>query len=91
VKSIFPGSILEIRCAEPRRAAAVLRKVLTGSSVGLFGDRVHAGVTDPASAARDIEKALGGAGIPCSSVREVEPALEDVFVAALSQRREADP
>jgi ABC-2 type transport system ATP-binding protein len=91
VKALFPGTILEIRCEEPRRAAAVLRKEIPGSSVGLFGDRVHAGVGDPASAARDIEKVLAGAGIACTSVQPIEPALEDVFVAVLSHGREARP
>lgn len=91
VKAIFPGTILEIRCEEPRRGAAVLRKEIPGSAVGLFGDRVHAGVGDPASAARDIEKALAGAGIACTSVQPIEPALEDVFVAVLSSEREARP
>ena len=91
VKAVFPGSILEVQCAEPRRAAAVLRKEIPGSSVGLFADRVHAGVGDPVSAKRDIEKALAGAGISCTSVQPIEPALEDVFVAVLSSGREARP
>jgi ABC-2 type transport system ATP-binding protein len=91
VKTLFPGAILEVRCAEPRRAAAVLRKEIPGVSVGLFGDRVHAGAADPVSAARDIEKALAAAGISCSSVHPIEPALEDVFVAVLSLGREARP
>jgi ABC-2 type transport system ATP-binding protein len=91
VKALFPGAILEVRCAEPRRAAAVLRKEIPGVSVGLFGDRVHAGAADPVSAARAIEKALAAAGISCSSVHPIEPALEDVFVAVLSLGREARP
>jgi hypothetical protein len=48
-------------------------------------------VGDPASAARDIEKVLAGAGIACTSVQPIEPALEDVFVAVLSHGREARP
>jgi ABC-2 type transport system ATP-binding protein len=91
VKTLFPGTILEIRCEEPRRAAAVLRKEIPGSSVGLFGDRVHAGVADPASSARDIEKVLAGAGISCTAVQPIDPVLEDVFVAVLSSGREARP
>jgi ABC-2 type transport system ATP-binding protein len=91
VKALFPGAILEVRCAEPRRAAAVLRGEIPEASVGLFGDRIHAGVADPASATRDIEKALAGAVISCSSVRPIEPALEDVFVAVLSPGREGAP
>jgi ABC-2 type transport system ATP-binding protein len=91
VKALFPGAILEVRCEEPRRAAAVLRREIPGASVGLFGDRVHAGVADPASAARDIEKSLAGAGISCASVQPIDPSLEDVFVAVLSSGREGRP
>jgi ABC-2 type transport system ATP-binding protein len=89
VKALYPGAILEVRCAEPRRATAILREEAPGAAVGLFGDRVHVGAQDPASAARDIEKALAGAGISVSSVQPIEPALEDVFVAVLSSGREA--
>ena len=37
------GTILEVRAAEPRKAAAILREKSAGgrTSVGLFGDRVH--------------------------------------------------
>ena len=35
------GAILEVRAAEPREAAALLREQLPPGSVGLFGDRVH--------------------------------------------------
>jgi ABC-2 type transport system ATP-binding protein len=89
VKGLYPGAILEVRCAEPRRAAAILREEVPGAAIGLFGDRVHVGARDPASAARGIEKALAGAGIPVSSAEPVEPGLEDVFVAAIASGEEA--
>ena len=41
VKQLMRGTILEIRTAEPRRAAALLRQRFPAASVGLFGDRVH--------------------------------------------------
>lgn len=89
IKALFPGALLELRCAEPRRAAAILRKEIPGATVGLFGDRVHVGAQDPGSAVRGIEKALAGAGIPFSPVRPIEAALEDVFVAAITSGEEA--
>jgi hypothetical protein len=57
--------------------------------VGLFGERVHVGTMDPGSAVRDIGKALDGSGIPCSPAQRIEPALEDVFVAAIASGEEA--
>ncbi|PWB66428.1 MAG: multidrug ABC transporter ATP-binding protein [Deltaproteobacteria bacterium] len=89
IKALFPGALFEVRCAEPRRAAAILRKEIAGTAVGLFGERVHVGAKDPASAARDIGKALDAAGIPFSPVQPIEPALEDVFVAAIASGEEA--
>ena len=41
VKALMPGSLLEVRTADPRRAAVVLRAQLPDATVGLFGDRVH--------------------------------------------------
>jgi ABC-2 type transport system ATP-binding protein len=91
VKAHFPGSILEVRCADPRRAAAILRKEFPSASVALFGDRVHVGTQDPGVAAHEIEKALAAAGVPRSTVQPFEPALEDVFVAVISARQEGRP
>jgi ABC-2 type transport system ATP-binding protein len=91
VKAHFPGSILEVRCADPRRAAAILRKEFPSASVGLFGDRIHVGTQGPGVTAHKIEKALAAAGIPRSTVQPIEPALEDVFVAVISARHEGRP
>jgi ABC-2 type transport system ATP-binding protein len=91
VKRLFPGTILEVRCAEPRRAAGILQNELPDATVGLFGDRIHVGTRDPEGALAAVEKTLEAAGVPYSPVRHVEPALEDVFVAVLSAGEEARP
>ncbi len=91
VKALFPGAILEVRCADPRRAVAILRKEIPGASVGLFGNRIHVGARDSGFAVREIERALASAGIPISQVQPVEPALEDVFVSVLSSGQDASP
>ena len=88
VKALFPGAILEVRCAEPRRAAEILRNELPGTAVTLFGERVHVGVKDPDRAVAGVEKALKGAQIPSSSIRKIEPSLEDIFVSMVSSGRE---
>jgi ABC-2 type transport system ATP-binding protein len=89
VKGLFPGTILEILCAEPRRAAAALKSAMPDAAVGLFGDRIHVGTRDPEGAAAGAGKVLEAAGIPYSPIRPVEPVLEDVFVAVLSGKGEA--
>ncbi len=91
VKSLFPGTILEVRCADPRAAASALRRRLAGSPVGLFGDRVHVGARAPERTLPDAERALREAGIAFAPIRAVAPSLEDVFVAALSDPGGARP
>ncbi len=84
VKALFPGAILEVRSKDSRGAAAALRRVLPGASVGLFGDRVHVGTRAPREAIPAAERALRDAGIAFSPISAVEPSLEDVFVSVLS-------
>lgn len=90
IKRMMPGGLLEIRSPAARRLAAVLRARLgAGVSVGLFGDRVHVAAADVAGIEPHLRRAAEGAGLDISSLRPIEPSLEDVFVAVLSQRRAA--
>ncbi len=87
VKQLMRGTILEIRTAEPRRAAAVLRQRFPAASVGLFGDRVHFVHTDGQGEIDQVGKTLRDAGLPPQSVRTIPPTLEDVFVSAIGTSR----
>ncbi len=83
VKSLMPGTLLEVRTPAPRRTAALLRAQLPGATVGLFGDRVHVAAADPAAAEAAVRARLAAAGLELASLRRIEPSLEDVFVAML--------
>jgi ABC-2 type transport system ATP-binding protein len=85
VRSLFRGTLLELRCGEPRQAAAALRQAFPGSSVGLFGDRVHFGARDLPDPSPAVAAALRGAGVPFDSLLPVPPSLEDVFVSVLGE------
>jgi ABC-2 type transport system ATP-binding protein len=85
VKRLLPGALLEVRAGAPRRLTGVLRSKLHGASVGLFGDRVHVATRDPAETEGRIREWAASAGLGPVSVRAVEPSLEDVFVAVLSE------
>jgi len=84
VRSLFRGALLEVRCGDPRRAAAALRLAFPDAAVSLFGDRVHLGMRDLPGTAAAVETALHGAGVPVVSVLPVPPSLEDVFVSMLA-------
>lgn len=73
--------VLELRCAEPRRAQRLLRTLPGFEQSVLFGDRIHVTLPrdgfDPAETAARIQAA--GVTIDEWSVRD--PSLEDVFLA----------
>lgn len=84
VKQLMRGTILEVRCAQPRRAAQLLRERVKADSVGLFGDRIHILTRNPDAAMRESETVLRQAEITLLDIRTIEPALEDVFVSVLA-------
>ncbi len=83
LKRLVRGNLFEVRAAEPRRASAVLRDRLGRDSVGLFGDKVHILTSRGEEAAAEAANALRAAGLESSSIRSIEPTLEDVFVSVL--------
>ena len=87
VKKIMRGSILEVRCADARTAAGLLRSELKDAGVGLFGDRVHVATETPSQAEPQIRAILQRNGMAAESIAPIEPSLEDVFVSVLSPTR----
>ena len=86
VKRLMRGTLLEVRCSEPRRATRALQRRYPAGAVGLFGDRVHVVTADPVATVEVLTAALTPEGIRVDSVRTIEPALEDVFVSVLGAR-----
>ena len=82
VKGLLQGTLLEVRCDQPRQASIILRSAGLGT-VTLFGDRIHVLVVDADRGRTAIEKALSNAEIPCHELRVIEPTLEDVFTTAI--------
>ncbi|MDD5706120.1 MAG: ABC transporter ATP-binding protein [Kiritimatiellae bacterium] len=89
VKQLMRGTILELRAADPRRAAGLLRSGLTHGDVGLFGDRIHIATPDPEAGQAEAEAILRAAGLLLHAVTRVPPTLEDVFVSLLAREPEA--
>ncbi len=83
LKARLPGRLLELRPADARRAATLLRPYFPPGAVGLFGDRVHLLAEDPQAALQQAERALAAQGLQVGPHRPIEPSLEDVFVALL--------
>jgi ABC-2 type transport system ATP-binding protein len=79
------GTILELRTANPRKTARLLRDAMPGASVGLFGDRVHLVTEEPDRVKAVVEEVLKKEGVEVRGIRQVEPSLEDVFVSVLGR------
>ncbi|MGA2499028.1 MAG: ATP-binding cassette domain-containing protein [Tepidisphaeraceae bacterium] len=91
VKQLMRGTILEVRCSDPRAATALLRHAMPQASVGLFGDRVHVVTTATEDAENQVRMLLGEHGVQLEAIRPVEPTLEDVFVSAIEPGRGGHP
>jgi ABC-2 type transport system ATP-binding protein len=90
VKKLMRGTILEVRAAEPRAAAVLLREKLAADTVGLFGDRVHIVTHEPERATAQAKTVVAAAGLELLGIRPIEPALEDVFVSVLGEKQRED-
>lgn len=90
VKTLTRGLIIELRCAEPRRAARLLASRFAPNSVGLFGERVHIATQSPERARRIIEETLYREGVSPIALRDIQPTLEDVFISVLGRSEEEE-
>jgi ABC-2 type transport system ATP-binding protein len=88
VKKLMREAILEIRCSEPRRAAALLRGQFGTGAASLFGDRVHLVTSAPEVATQQAGTILRGSGVGVIDIHRIDPALEDIFVSVLAKERE---
>lgn len=82
----MPEAVLEMTCARPSEAMAVLERLPGVKEVALFGHGLHVVATDPAAAQRAIGVELPAAGFPVTKVERITPTLEDVFVSLIEAR-----
>ncbi len=79
LKEMLQGTLFEVRCSDPRGAVRIVRPLLPGDSVGMFGDRIHILTPQPERA----QQVLRSVPLTFDSIRTIEPELEDVFVSLL--------
>jgi ABC-2 type transport system ATP-binding protein len=81
LKTRFAGRpILEIRSAQPVAVMSWLDRAPFVEKTSLFGTAVHVVLRSGATSSSDVRAALDGAGLPVTSLVEVVPSLEDVFL-----------
>ena len=86
LRRLTTGTILEVREIDARRSLHLLRNKLPGSTMNLFGDRLHLMTADPVATTRLLEKLLAEAGQPQPRIEQVAPILEDVFVSMMGSQ-----
>jgi ABC-2 type transport system ATP-binding protein len=85
LKSQMHGEILEVVATPQEAAKTILRNHPMVRSFEVFGDRLHV-LVPSAEAQPALEAALTNGGIQVTTVRQIPPSLEDVFVSQLGVR-----
>ncbi|WP_337833337.1 ATP-binding cassette domain-containing protein [Geoanaerobacter pelophilus] len=86
LRNLAQAKILEIVSASPKTADRLLRTAFPDAAVMLFGDRIHLSTVDPEPMAAKTRQLLTSGQLEVYSIEEVEPSLEDIFVAMVSDR-----
>ncbi|MDQ8154624.1 MAG: ABC transporter ATP-binding protein [Gemmatimonadota bacterium] len=81
------GQVVAVRSPDARRVVALLRPLPFVRRATLFGETVHAVVSEAADARARIVQALDAAGLAVDEVEAIDASLEDVFIERVS----ADP
>jgi ABC-2 type transport system ATP-binding protein len=81
------GRVLALRTSEPRDARDWLRRCPKVRSAVLFGEIIHATLTEEPGAWEDARADFEAAGFDLREERIVEPSLEDVFIDLVQKER----
>lgn len=91
VKSQLQGSLVEIRCSEPRRVLAALTAAIVPVSAGLFGTKIHLLIdSEPDQALALVHSVLQTLAIQAET-RIALPSLEDVFISRIMAGEGREP
>ena len=85
-------SVLEIETPQAEEFLRILAKLKEGGyledlTAELFGSLIHVFTSKPASHTNDIQSLANGVGIKIQSITEIEPSLEDVFIACMKRHK----
>ncbi len=86
LKRRLHGAVLSIVGHEARRIRAALGEAAGVLNALLVGDGVHLVVDDAGRRIPELRAALQTAGLAFDHLEEVEPTIEDLFIAATSER-----
>jgi ABC-2 type transport system ATP-binding protein len=77
--------LMHLDSSDPLASMKVLEKTEGVREVAVFGGGLHVSVADPNQAEARIRSALSQQGIAVRSLQEIQPSMEDVFVALIEE------
>jgi ABC-2 type transport system ATP-binding protein len=86
LRTRLDGTLLEIVCTEVRRAFAILGESPLAEEVQIFGDRLNVLLRDRELSADRLVEGLRSRGIRILGCRQVQPRLENVFIALMKRQ-----
>jgi ABC-2 type transport system ATP-binding protein len=86
LRQLIPSRMLEILASGPA-AADALRALPGVRDAQVFGERIHITLNDEPSGEQHFRAALRETPLADAPVRQMQPSLEDVFIAKLSDSR----
>ena len=91
VNDFAPGSVLEVLTAEPEAFIKAIAKhpdqqIREHLNAELYGNLVHIFTSHPKALTRTLRSLARSAGIRIESITEIDPSLEDVFIACMQSR-----
>ena len=88
LKEKIPGKVYEVEAGDAIRASEVMRQLPDIAEVSPFGRRLHVLTKTGKTSRTRLRQALAKARITVSSLEEVAPSLEDVFIYVAQETRD---
>ena len=86
LKNAVTEEIVEVTCAQPQEALAILEGLAKVRNAALFGRGLHVVTEQAAEAIPVIAASLAAAGLSAVRPERILPSLEDVFVSLIEAR-----
>jgi ABC-2 type transport system ATP-binding protein len=84
LKDAMPGEVVEIVCDRVRDGYRLIKSRWPDAGVQAFGDRLNVIVADARRDSPELKNALQQASIGVTSMRQIPPSLENVFISMLT-------
>ena len=86
----MPDAVIELECAQPNAALAVVEALPAVQEASLFGNGLHVVTAEPAAALTAVRAALAAPEFHLGRIERITPTLEDVFVSLIETRDRAE-